>query len=129
MTQLKQWNQLVGLKILDNESSAEYKTTIQDIWRVEYQAVPANLHIHNADKCSICTFKAHFLWILAGIAEYFPKNMWDLLIPQTEMTLNLLQQSTLKPDTSAWVHLNGPISYNHAQLGSLGFKFIMKKKN
>ena len=116
------------LKILDNEASSEYRTTLQDIWKVDYQLFPPNLHRHNAAERAICTFKAHFLLILTGISEDSPKNMWDLLIYQTKMTLNLLQKSTLKSDTSAWEHFNGPIRYNQAPLGPLGYKVIMNKK-
>ena len=56
---------------------------MKDIWKVDYQLVPPNLHRHNADERTIRTFKANFLAILAGIAENFPKNMWDMLILQT----------------------------------------------
>ena len=83
MTRPKQRSQLVDLQILDNEASAEYKTTMQDIWKVDYEIFLPNLHRRNAAKRDICTFKSHFLSILAGIAEDLPKNMWDLLIPQT----------------------------------------------
>ena len=128
MTWLKKRNQLVDLKILDNEDSAEYKTTMQDIWKVDYQLVLPNIHRHNPAERAISTFKAHFLSILAYIADDFPKNMLDLLITQTEMTLNLLRQSTLNTATSEWAHLNGPISYNHAPVGPLGWKVIIHQK-
>ena len=91
---------------------------MRNIWKVDYQLVPLNLHFRNAAERAICTFKAHFLSILAGIGEDFPKNMWDLMIPQTEMTLNFLQQPTLKPETSAWANFNGPIIYKHAPSAS-----------
>ena len=55
--------------------------------------------------------------------------MLNLLIHQTEMKLNLLRELMLKPDTLAWDHFNGPISYNHAPLGTLGCRVIMHKKN
>ena len=44
------------------------------------------------------------------------------------MTLNLLRQSMLKPDTLAWSHFNGPIGYNHATLRPLGCKVIIQKE-
>ena len=106
MTRLKQHNHLAELQILYNESSADYKATMRNIWKVNNQLLPPNIHRCNAAKRAICTFKAHFLSILAGIGEDFPKNMWDLMIPQTEMTLNLLWQPTLKYDTLVWDHLN-----------------------
>ena len=130
MTGLKRKNQLVNLQILDNEASVEYKTTIRDIWKVYCQLVPPNIHCRNSAKRAIHTFKANFLSILSGIAEDFPLKLWDLLIAQTEMTLNLLRQSTLKPDTLVWGNFNGPTSCNYSTLGPLGCKVIMhfKKK-
>ena len=83
MTRIKNHNQIFELQILDNEASAEYIKTMRDIWKVDYQLVPPNLHRRNAAERAIFTFKEHFLSILAGIAEDFAQNMWDLLIPQT----------------------------------------------
>ena len=37
------------------------------------------------------TFKAYFLSVLAGIADSFPNYIWDRLLSQTELTLNLLR--------------------------------------
>ena len=83
MTRLKIRNNLSDLQILDNEASLDNRETMRNIWKVDYQLVPLNLHFRNAAEHAICTFKAHFLSTLTGIAEDFPKNMWDLLIPQT----------------------------------------------
>ena len=128
MTRLKNLDQLVNPQILDNESNAEYNNTIRDFWKLEYQLFLTNLHCCNAAKCAIYTFKAHFLSILSVIAEYFSKNLWDMLITQTEMALNILRQSTLKPTTYSWENSNGPTSYKHTPLGTLGCKLIMHKK-
>ena len=63
--------------------------------------MPPDLHRRNAAERAIRTFKAHFLAILAGVAIDFPRHLWDLLLPQTELTLNLLRQSTANPQISA----------------------------
>ena len=118
----------MDLQILDNEANVEYKTNMREIWNVDYQLVPPNTHRRNAAERAIFKFKAHLLSIITVLAEDSLKNMWDLLITQTEMTLNILQQSTLKPATLAWLHLNGPISYNHEPLGPLGCKVIIHQK-
>ena len=55
---------------------------MQNIWKVYYQLVPPNIHRCNAAERAIITFKAHFLSVLAGIAEDLQKNMWYLLITQ-----------------------------------------------
>ena len=128
MTHLKQHNRLVDLQILDNEVSADYKATMPDIRKVDYQLVPPNLQCHNAAERANRTFKAPLLSILVVIAEYSPKTMWDLLIPQTKITLNLLRQSTLESAIYAWEYFNGPISNIHAPLVPLSYKIVMHKK-
>ena len=60
------------------------------------------MHRRNAAESAIRSFKAHFLAILAGVASDFLRNIWDLLLPQTEMTLNKLRQAAPDPVTSAW---------------------------
>ena len=88
---------IVNLQILDNEASVEYNRATNTKWNDNYQLVPPNTHQRNAAERAIHTFKAHFLSILAGVAPDFPKHLWDLLLPQTELTLNLLRQATLVP--------------------------------
>jgi hypothetical protein len=83
-----------------------------DKGKVRYQLVPPDVHHHNAAEQAIQTFKYHFLAIIAGLPPAFPRYLWDLLLPQTELTLNLLRQSFVTPSMSAWEHFNGPFNYN-----------------
>ena len=64
---------------------------------------------------------------MAGVAVDFPRNLWDLLIPQTELTLNLLRQSNSTPEISSWEAFDGAFSYNHTPLGPLGYRVIIQK--
>ena len=86
------------------------------------------MHGRNAAEQAIRTFKAHFLAILDGVAPYFPRHLWDLLLPQTEMTLNLLRQATANPAISAWENFNGKFNYNSTPLGPLGISVIVHTK-
>eukprot|EP00804_Cyclotella_cryptica_P025772 CCRYP_002950-RA/>CCRYP_002950-RA protein AED:0.35 eAED:0.35 QI:0/-1/0/1/-1/1/1/0/132 len=101
MTRLRDRGHLVEHQILDNKASKDYRHAITQEWKATYQLVPPNVHSANATKRAIRTFKAHFLSILAGIDPTFPNYLWDKLLPQTELTLNLLCQSTLAPAISA----------------------------
>ena len=101
MQWLRNYKLIVNVQILDNEASAEYKWSITKRWNTNYQLVPPNTHQSNVSEGAIRTFKAHFLSILAGVATDIPKNLWDLLLPQTELTLNLPRQATLDPTRSA----------------------------
>ena len=97
MQRLTDNNLGVDIQILDIESSTEYKRSIKTKWNSKYQLVPPHTHRSNAAECAIRTFKAYFISILAGVAPDFPRNLWDLLLPQAELTLNLLRQATLDP--------------------------------
>ena len=92
MQRLKDRKLIVDLQILGNKASKAYKQTITSDWDIKFQLVPPHIHCRNATKRAIRTFKAHFLAILDGVAEDFPKHCWDLLLPQVELTLNLLCQ-------------------------------------
>ena len=90
--------------------------------------VPPHIHRRNSAECENCTFKAYFLSILAGIARIFPNKFLDLLIPETELTLNLLIQSTLNPKISAWEYFQGTFNYKSTPLGSLGYLVMINWK-
>ena len=90
--------------------------------------MPPNTHRRNSAEQAICTFKAHFISILADVATDFPRNLWDLLLPQTEVTLNLLRQATLNPSRSSWAYFHVPFNCDATPLGTLGCNIISHKK-
>ena len=119
----------VDLQILDNEASTTYKNTIKTKWNTSYQLVPPHSHRRNAAERAIRTFKAHFLAILVGVDGSYPRQYWDLLLPQAELTLNLLRQSNLNPNVSAHQQLhNSPFSYNAHPLGPIGATVLVHNK-
>jgi hypothetical protein len=98
------------LQTLDNEASAALKSfsTEND---VEFQLVPPHCHRRNATERAIRTFKEHFVAGLKSAYPDFPFHLWDPLLPQAEMTLNLLQTSWQHPQVSAAAHFHGMIDY------------------
>ena len=92
----------VDVQILDNEVSIEFKRTIVEDWCAIYQLVPPNVHQRNIAERSIRTLKAHFLLVLNGVYPTSPKFMWDNLLVQTELKLDLICQATVNPRMSAW---------------------------
>jgi hypothetical protein len=101
MTHLAARGLSVDLQILDNKASFAYKEAITFKWNTTLQLVPPDMHCRNWMEHAICTFKVHFLAILAGTNAAFPPYLWDLLLLQAELTLNLLRQATLNPWISA----------------------------
>ena len=118
----------VDLKILDNEARSEYKRVIKRKWNANDQLVLLSTHQRNESERAIRTFKAQFLSILVGVDPYFPRNFWDLLLPQSELTLNLLRQESLDNSISAWSYFHGRFNYNDTPIGPLGCNIIAHKK-
>ena len=128
MTRLKKCGHTVNLQILDNEASQAYKQTIQDTLVCTLQLVPLHVHQCNIAKRSIHTFKDHFLVILSVISDSLPKYLWNHLLLYTELTLNLLRQSTLAPEMSAWEHLHVPFNFDTTPLGLIGCPVVIHTK-
>jgi hypothetical protein len=63
------------------------------------------------------------------VAEDFPDSLWDRLLPQTEITLNLLRKSNATPNVSAYAHLSGPFDYNKIPLAPMGCAAQIHKKS
>jgi hypothetical protein len=107
------------LQTLDNEASAALKNffTVNDI---AYQLVPPHCHRRNAAERAIRTFKEHFVSGLSSVDPAFPLHLRDRLLPQAEITLNLLRISGLHPQLSAAAHFHGLVDYNKTSFAPPG---------
>jgi hypothetical protein len=111
-------------QVLDTKASEAYIAAITNKWNCTYQLVPPDMHRCSMAELAIGTFKAHFLSILAGVDPNFPKNRWDLLLPQAELTLNLLCQSHANLSVSSWEYCNGPYNFDATPMGPPGSRII-----
>ena len=73
---------------------------VQHEQHVKFQLVPPHIHRRNAAERAIRTYKNHFIAGLASTDQNFPLHLWDKLVPQAEITLNLLRNSRLHPHLS-----------------------------
>ena len=74
---------------LDSEISEKYKKAIEKNG-MHWELVPVGMHQRNVAEKTTQTFKGHFKSILCGIATNLTLNKWDTLLPQAELTSNLL---------------------------------------
>lgn len=119
------WSRLTASKVitpkmhvLDNEASTAFKTAIKA--NCDLQLVPPDTHRRNLAERAIQTFKCHFIAILPGVDEFFPMQLWDRLLPQAVLTLNLLRRANAKPSISAYEYVNGKFDYNKMPLAPMG---------
>jgi hypothetical protein len=95
---------------------------------VEYQLVPPHFCRRNTAEREIHTFKEHFVAGLASVDPYFPLHLRDRLLPQSELTLNLLRTSRQHPQLSAAAHFHRMVDYNKTMFAPPGCKIIAHEK-
>ena len=65
---------------------------------------------------------------LETIDPQYPLQEWEQLLPQCELTLNLLRTSSLNPNLSAWEYLFGVFDYRKTPLVPPGTKIVVLLK-
>ena len=85
---------------LDNECSQLLKDFMLNE-KEDYQLVPPGSHRRNAAERAIRTYKNHFIAGLSSTDPKYPLNLWDRLVEQSYITLNLLRGSRMNPKLSA----------------------------
>jgi hypothetical protein len=122
-TKLKLRGLTPKLQRLDNEAS-KLLLDHMDNEGIDYQLTPAGLHRRNSAEKAVQTFKNHFIAGLCSTNPNFPLNLWDKLLPQAMLTLNLLRPSRINPQLSAQAQVHGAFDYNRTPLAPPGIKVL-----
>jgi hypothetical protein len=77
---------------------------------------------------AIRTFKEHFVSGLTSLDPDLPLHLWDHLLPQAEMILNLLRKSRQHPQLYAASQYHGMVDYNKTNFAPLGCNIIAHEK-
>ena len=115
------------LQYLDNETSIKLIASIKKK-NLKFQLAAPHDHRLNPAERAVSTFKNHFIAILAGCDERFPKYLWCQLVPQAVITLNMLRQSRINPKLSAHDQVFGTFNYQRTPLAPLGTKVIIHER-
>ena len=126
-TLIKQIGFSPKLATLDNETSDFLLQSLENT-DIAINLVPPHVHRRNAAERDIQTFKAHFIAILCGMDPKFSLNLWYKLLPQTQITLNLLRNSRVNPLLSAYCQIWGNFDFNQKNLAPLGTKLLVHIK-
>jgi hypothetical protein len=114
---------------MDNEASKAVKSLLEKQHGMQYQLVPPHTHRRNAAERAIRTFKDHFIAGLSSADDNFPARLWDRLLPQAEITLNLLRNSRMDPTKTAYEAVSGiNFDYNATPLAPPGCKVLVHEK-
>ena len=75
--------------VLDNECAKIIKDLFQEM-KINYQLVAAGTHRCNIAERVIQTFKVHLITSILGVDSNFPMHLWDTILEQCDITLNML---------------------------------------
>jgi hypothetical protein len=82
----------------------------------------------NAAERYIRTFKNHFIAGLSSTDPNFPLHLWDRLIPQALISLNLLRSSRINPQLSAHAQIHGAFNFERTPMAPPGFRIMVNEK-
>jgi hypothetical protein len=108
---------------LDNEASKLLKTYLHQ-HNIPFQLVPPYSHRRNAAERAIRSFKDHLIAGLCSNDKSFPMRLWDILLPQAVITLNMLRTSRINPKFSASTHIYGQYDLKRAPMAPPGTRII-----
>jgi hypothetical protein len=108
---------------LDNEASKLLKTYLHQ-QNITFQLVPPYRHIRNAAERAIRSFKDQLIAGLCSTDKSFPMHLWDILLPQAVITLNMLRTPRINPKLSASTHIDGQYDFNRSPMAPPGTRII-----
>ena len=114
-------------QMMDNECSATLKQFMDDN-NVQLQTTPAGIHRRNSAERAIQTFKNHLISGLCSTDPNFPLHLWDKLIPQSLITLNLLRGSRINTSLSAYAQVFGQYDFNATPMAPPGCHVVVHEK-
>jgi hypothetical protein len=103
------------LQRLDNECSQALRSLLNQ-HDIQFQLAPPHMYRRNAAERAIQTFKNHFIAGLYSVDPNFPLRLWDGMLPQATITLNIMRQSRLNPKLSTFSQLYGNYEFNQAPM-------------
>ena len=113
-----------NMHFLDNEApDILQRYNIQQ--KIKYQLLPPNSHCRNAAEQAIRTWKNRFISGLCAVNPNFPLHLWDRLMPQSVMTLNMLWPSQRNQNISVYTALNRMFNFDVTPLAPPGFKVVI----
>ena len=107
---IKQTGVIPKKHVFDNKFSNSMKKLICKTCQLKL--VTPYFHCRNVADVDIKNFKTHYISISVSVDNNLPIFLWDELLPQTKLTLNLLHQANVNPNILAHAFLFGLFDFN-----------------
>ena len=113
---------------LDNETSKEVEVFITS-QRAQYQYTPPDIHRTNPAERAIQTYKACAKSTFASLPKTFPIAYWCRLIPQIDLSVNIVRPCRQNPFLSAWTALEGEFHFDATPLAPPGTEMLLHERS
>ena len=95
-----------GFHLMDNKAYTALEPTMMTM-NIKYQLVPPSNHRENNAGNAIKKLNNHFIAGLNSVDKDFHVQLWDRLLQQVKICLNLIRQPVTLPHISAYNHTFG----------------------
>lgn len=112
---------------LDNETSKEVEKFTKE-QQAEYQYTPHDMHRSNPAKQAIQTWKSCMKSTLALLPPSFPIGYWCRLVPQVNLSMNIVRACRQNPRLSAWATTEGEYHFDAIPIAPPGTQLLMHEK-
>ena len=86
------------------------------------------MHRRNYAERTIHTWKNNFVAGLCSTDDKFPMHLWDRLLQQATLTLNILRPSRRNHQLLAYTMLEGQFDFNNTPMAPPGTKVLLHEK-
>ena len=116
-----------SIERLDNETSRAFQNMCRRN-NVSIEYVPPGQHRANIAERMIAVVKSYLISALATSSPTFPLDLWDLLLPQVETTINLMRPSRVNRNISAYQALYGKFNFSKTPLAPPGSECVILER-
>ena len=92
---------------------------------IKYQLVPPINHRTNNSERAIQKFKNHFIAGLCIIDKNFHLQLWDRLLHQATISINMLRQLKTLPHISAYTNISREFYFNRTPLSPTSIRLVI----
>ena len=103
-TYLKSRRLNLGSHFMENEASTALKIAMITMY-IKYQLFPPSNHREKNAERSIQTLKKIFKAVLCSVDKKFHLQLWDILLQQATISLDLIRKPVIYPHLSVYMHI------------------------
>ena len=109
---------------MDNETSKDVEEFIASQQTIQ-QYTPPDMHRTNTAERSLQNYKSFIKSTIALLPPMFPIALWCKLLPQIDLSINIVRNCRQNPLLSAWAAIEGKYHFESTPIAPAGSEMLM----